>query len=181
MYHTLSIEILNHLPSVSLEGSSSPLLPSSASARQPPCQALSVSWKLQDQNTCKAYQNSEHCPSMMLGRVSNRESRNAPSMNVPEAVQHWSNHLICQLLGKPSSHPPNAEGLNNIDYCNTTTLSHDLLLTCQNTKDKQQHGCVFINSSGFSSVIWKVCYPFAADQRTIVSLSFSPNSRCSVE
>lgn len=35
-----------HIPSVNLEGNSRPLLPSSASARQPPCQALSVSWKL---------------------------------------------------------------------------------------------------------------------------------------
>lgn len=33
-------------PSVSREGSSKPLLPSSASARHPPCQASSVSWKL---------------------------------------------------------------------------------------------------------------------------------------
>lgn len=40
-------------------------------------------------------------------------------INLPKAIQHWSNHLICQLLGKPPSHPPNAVGLNKTDdYCN---------------------------------------------------------------
>lgn len=36
----------SYLPSESLDGSNRPRLPSSASARHPPCHALSVSWKL---------------------------------------------------------------------------------------------------------------------------------------
>lgn len=43
---TILMRMPIHIPSVNLEGSKSPLLPSSASAKQPPCQALSVSWKL---------------------------------------------------------------------------------------------------------------------------------------
>lgn len=55
-----------HLPSVNLEGSSRPLRPSSASARQPPCQVLSVSWKLKKRSTDDTRYDTEICENTRL-------------------------------------------------------------------------------------------------------------------
>lgn len=132
-YKTLWKCAAEHIPSFSRDGSSSPLLPSSAKARQPPCQALSVSWKLLMTEKSIKSSDIKWSASATGKNVMNvmmwSWSQCAWGRNSPEAVQQWSNYLVCQLLGKPPRHPPDAGRSNQIDFCRAWTPSKDLLST----------------------------------------------------
>lgn len=182
-----------YIPSGNLEGRSKPLLPSSASARQPPCQALSVSWKLENehkQNMLRCNTLSEYvrhlgekqplCDKcfeikckLYKGVIDGREAlrlQHEATWSSPWEIQQphlpapWEAcQSPCQCWNRKLQRLPLYRKL-----CQISWIWHVATrMTCyQKLSFARLH---------------KDSYPFAADQRTIVSLSFSPTSRCSVK